>query len=290
MTMDYGSSKPAGLSMRQAGERALRASALQLGALYRRAGHPLTPSEIAAHLGVTPMIGRNDTPGEVFTLADARALVGLANRLQLGRVSMWSANRDSQCGIQEPSQVSNTCSGIRQKALDFTWNLGRLDGGLPGRAPVKVVEPSRTASRDNPDASPYPIWRPRKSYASGDEVVWHAGVYEAKWWTQGSVPDASVPHLWDTPWRYIGPVLPSDRQKAARPLRAWGADSVYLEGDRAVYDGAIYQAKWWTQADLPGAGLGQPGASPWELVTPVAVTRAPGGRVAPAAGGRQSAR
>ena len=107
------------------------------------------------HLGVTPMIGRNDLPGETFTVGDARALVGLANRLHLGRVSMWSANRDSQCGVQAGSQVSNTCSGISQRSLAFSWELGRLRARLPSR-PVKTPEPVRAASRDDPATSPTP--------------------------------------------------------------------------------------------------------------------------------------
>jgi chitinase len=213
------------------------------------------------------MIGRNDIPGEVFTLGDARALVGLANRVGLGRVSLWSANRDAQCGVQAGPQVSNTCSGVSQRPLAFTWELGRLNARVPGRVRVRQrAEPVRATSRDNPATSPYPIWRPRRTYSGGDEVVWHARVYEAKWSTQGSVPDASVKHLWDTPWRYVGPVLRSDSHIRPPSLRPWSAEQVYLEGDRVVFHTAIYRAKWWTQADMPAADVDGAGASPWTLV------------------------
>ena len=51
-------------------------------------------------MGATPMIGQNDVPGETL-LAERRAgLVAFAHRCTLRRVSMWSANRDSQCGAQ----------------------------------------------------------------------------------------------------------------------------------------------------------------------------------------------
>ena len=267
MTMDYGASRIAGVSMRTANERALRATWRQVNGAYRRAGQPLTASQVWARIGATPMIGRNDVPGEVFTLGDARALIGLANGVGLGRVSMWSANRDVQCGVQAGPQVSNTCSGVSQRPLAFTWELSRLNARLPGRVRVRErPEPVRAASRDNPETSPYPIWRPRRSYTGGEKVVWHARVYEAKWWTQASVPDAPVKHLWDTPWRYVGPVLPSDSHIRPPSLRPWSAEQVYLEGDRVVYHASIYRAKWWTQADLPAADDDGAGASPWTLV------------------------
>jgi chitinase len=268
MTMDYGGSKLAAQSMRAANEQALRATFRQLGAIYRRAGQPLSAHQLWAHIGATPMIGRNDT-GETYSLSDARALVSLANRLGLGRVSMWSANRDAPCGVQpaDGGQVSNTCSGIAQRPLAFTWELGRLNARLPGAARVSSKDqPVRALSRDDPATSPYPIWRPRKTYQLNDEVVWHERVYEAKWSTQGSLPDAPVTHLWDTPWRYIGPVLPSDAQARPQELRPWSADQVYLEGDRVLFDGSIFRARWWTQANAPTADLDHPGDTPWAFV------------------------
>jgi chitinase len=140
----------------------------------------------------------------------------------------------------------------------------------------------RAASRDNPETSPYPIWRPHRSYAGGDKVVWHARVYEAKWWTQGSVPDAPVKHLWDTPWRYVGPVLPSDSHVRPDTLRPWSAEQVYLEGDRVVFHSLLYRAKWWTQADAPAADVDGTGSSPWTLVGTVAGEK-------PAAAGEKAA-
>ncbi len=90
---------------------------------------------------------------------------------------------------------------------------GARDGAGRGRSP------SQLPTRDNPATSPYPIWRATKAYRLGDEVVWHQRVYEAKWYTQGYVPDTPVAHLWDTPWRYIGPVLKSDAQAATTAPR-----------------------------------------------------------------------
>lgn len=42
----------------------------------------------------------------------------------------------------------------------------------------------------------------------------------------------------------------------------WKADTIYVAGDTAVYQGRTYKAKWWTQGDVPGVGEW----GPWELV------------------------
>ncbi|MDO8189120.1 cellulose binding domain-containing protein [Conexibacter sp. JD483] len=94
----------------------------QLTALY--------PNRSAARLwkmvGVTPMIGINDNPAEIFTIADATKLTAFANQSGLGRLAIWSANRDSQC--PGPRQVTeNTCSGTAQQ----TWGFAQAFGSFP---------------------------------------------------------------------------------------------------------------------------------------------------------------
>jgi chitinase len=272
MTMDFGGSLPAGQSMRTGVEHALIATERQIAAIYRQAGVVMTERQIWQHLGATPMIGRNDVAGETFSLSDADAFVAFARKMHLARVSMWSANRDSQCGVQAiDDQVSNTCSGVPQKQLAFTWELGRLNGKPPVHATAPALaDPARLPTRDNPATSPYPVWRVDKAYRVGAEVVWHQRVYEAKWYTQGYLPDTPVKHLWDTPWRYIGPVLKSDAQSTVAgsqtKLRPWNADQVYLEGTRVVFDGMVYQARWWTQADTPTSDPDRPADVPWKLL------------------------
>ncbi|MBV7300359.1 glycosyl hydrolase family 18 protein [Enterovibrio paralichthyis] len=41
----------------------------------------------------------------------------------------------------------------------------------------------------------------------------------------------------------------------------WQADTVYLTGDKVVFNGDLYQAKWWTQNNVPGSMYG-----PWMKV------------------------
>jgi chitin-binding protein len=42
----------------------------------------------------------------------------------------------------------------------------------------------------------------------------------------------------------------------------WRADLVYVAGDRVVYQGVEYEAKWWTQGEVPGA------SAVWKRMTP----------------------
>lgn len=85
----------------------------QLGDAYRRPGIVQPERTLWRMIGATPMIGTNDVPGEVFTLEDARALIRFANLVDLGRISLWSANRDFQCGPNaDDTRASNTCSGL----------------------------------------------------------------------------------------------------------------------------------------------------------------------------------
>jgi len=272
MIMDYGSSLPAGESMATANGTALRGLFRQLKLTYHRHGQQLTSSQVWERMGATPMIGQNDVPGEAFSLSDARALVTLARQVHLGRVSMWSANRDYPCGSDvNGDRVSNVCSGVAQSPLEFAWEFDTLDAPLPGHvsAPAGTLT-DPPPSRDNPLTSPYGIWAPALIYTLGDKVVWQGEVYEAKWWNQASVPNQPVAHPWDTPWRDLGPVLPSDTSELnpskLRTPGSWAASQVYLAGDRVIYHGQVFQARWWTQDQEPIAQPLRPAEATWVLV------------------------
>jgi chitinase len=72
----------------------------------------------------------------------------------------------------------------------------------------------------------------------------------------------------DTPWRYLGPVLKSDVSTAAASsaLGTWNADQVYLEGSKVLYNGLVYEARWWTQADVPSSDPQRLGNVPWKAL------------------------
>ncbi|MER5650632.1 carbohydrate binding domain-containing protein [Streptosporangium sp. NPDC002524] len=76
-----------------------------------------TDAQLKKLLGLTPMIGRNDT-GMTTTQADARKLLAWANTNHVGFIGFWSSARDN--GGCPTGQVSPTCSGISQSAWEFT--------------------------------------------------------------------------------------------------------------------------------------------------------------------------
>jgi len=76
-----------------------------------------TDAQAYAMLGVTPMIGVNDTGGTT-TVAAAKTLLAWASSKKLGFVRFWSVNRDN--GDCPDGSVSATCSGIKQDDYAFT--------------------------------------------------------------------------------------------------------------------------------------------------------------------------
>jgi chitinase len=111
MTMDYyGTWDTGGPNM---GADAVAAAQATLA--YART---LWPGMTYANIGVTPMIGQNDDPAEVFTEADAQTLVSFAQQNHLGRLGFWSVDRDQPCGGSASGLPA--CSEISQQPLDFT--------------------------------------------------------------------------------------------------------------------------------------------------------------------------
>ena len=108
MAMDYGSSFTA--DMGQGAVEAGESTLTQVKADW--------PGDTYANIGVTPMIGQNDTSGEIFTEADAQTLVSRADTEHLGRLGFWPVDRDQPC----TGSVSGlpSCSEISQSPLGFT--------------------------------------------------------------------------------------------------------------------------------------------------------------------------
>ena len=84
------------------------------------------PGATYSMVGVTPMIGQNDDPAEVFTESGAQTLVSFAKQNHLGRLAFWSVDRDQPCtgGVSGLSQ----CSEISQQPLDFTKIFDQYTG------------------------------------------------------------------------------------------------------------------------------------------------------------------
>ncbi|MFK0003587.1 chitinase [Paenarthrobacter sp. NPDC090522] len=283
MTMDYGTSRVPGQSMLEATTAAAEATHEQLGRVYGAAGQDLGNQTLWRKIGLTPMIGQNDVVADVFTVADAQSLSSFAQDKGVGRLSMWSLNRDAECGPNYPNLtvVSDACSGVDQGQSRFSKILS---GGLASTtaAPTQpsTEDPTSTARPvvDDPATSPYQIWSAEATYVQGDRTVWQGSVYEAKWWTKNNVPNDPVSEGSQTPWKLIGPVLPGDRPvpEVTVPVGtypAWVAGTVYRKGDRVMLDGHVFEAKWWVQGDSPAAALQGSSGSAWMKLSNEEITK-----------------
>lgn len=277
MTMDYGGSKDLADSMYEATKKALIETHRQLSVLYELAGVSLNSSTIWKKIGATPMIGQNDVVTEVFTIEDAITLNAFARGKGMGRMSMWSANRDIPCGANyvNVSVVSDLCSGVSSPTFLFSNTLGMgFVGDVMQNAKMITIEESAANEHvvDDPETSPYQIWREIGAYLKGTKVVWRGNVYEAKWWTKNDSPDNPVLQAWETPWRLVGPVLPGDKPMEQPKLPPhifpqWYGGAIYNAGDRVMFEGTAFRAKWWNQGESPAASAFNQDSSPWVPLT-----------------------
>ncbi len=112
----------------------------QLTSLFAKYGQTFSWSQ----LGVTPLLGVNDIPTEVFTLADAQMVENWAVAKGLGMLSMWSVNRDKpgsfgqsvpyESGINEPANSFSrlfSSYGTQNVVNHGTTGGGTGGGGTP---------------------------------------------------------------------------------------------------------------------------------------------------------------
>ena len=116
MTMDYGTSVDNGGQMGLNAINAVKATEQQL-----------TTLGLAAKIGATPMIGINDVASEVFTQADAKAVVDYAKTdSQVALLSMWSVARDNG-NSAGAHYASSDSSGIAQNPFEFSGIFQSFD-------------------------------------------------------------------------------------------------------------------------------------------------------------------
>jgi len=120
MTMDYGSS---GTDMGNAANTAVDAAASQVASAFG-----ISTSAAYAKLGNTPMIGQNDSAGEIFTLDNARSVEAFDASRGIALTSYWSQNRDNG-GCPGQTSASGTCSGVSQNTGDFARIFQQFTSG-----------------------------------------------------------------------------------------------------------------------------------------------------------------
>ncbi|HEX4429032.1 MAG TPA: chitinase [Frankiaceae bacterium] len=288
MAMDFTLNATAPQGMYAAITGALNGTHRQLTSLLR--AEKLTSAQIWNRIGATVMIGQNDVAGQIVTVSDAKGVASFARAEHLGRVSMWSLNRDSQCGSQfaRIGVHSNTCSGTSQTSLEFSKVLGSLTGSVSPNVPTPAASAS-PAQRENgntvvddPAHVPFPIWNPLASYPSGYKIVREGYVYQAKWYNTGVDPAAATQDSSAAPWQVVGPVLASDHPPVIPTLAAgtypkWSPTVAYKQGQKVLRDGLGYQAKYYTQGDDPAEVLTNPSGSPWKALYTIPGEPAPTG-------------
>jgi hypothetical protein len=79
-----------------------------------------TRNQTGDMIGVTPMIGVNDTNTEIFTLSNATDLANWAKGQSfINRLAFWSLARDNG-GCAGAGFASPTCSAISQSTWQFS--------------------------------------------------------------------------------------------------------------------------------------------------------------------------
>jgi chitinase len=86
-----------------------------------------TDAQLWAMIGVTPMIGVNDTQSEVFRQADATQLTTFAQQKGLGLLSYWALQRDMPGGSDY-----NEFSLVNTKAYEFYKIMAAVKATQPG--------------------------------------------------------------------------------------------------------------------------------------------------------------
>jgi chitinase len=123
----------------------------------------------------------------------------------------------------------------------------------------------------NPADAPYPLWSSSADYPLGYKVVEDGEIYQAKWYNSGDDPSAQVQDSWQTPWELLGPVVPGGGGAAiatvpAGTYPAWSVGTQYQAGDKVLYQGLPYQAKWINQGVSPATQSTDPSGSAWKAL------------------------
>ena len=134
MAMDYGGPNSA---MGQAAIDATTNTAGQLAPFYPGT----TAAQRIARVGITPMIGENDVPQEVFTVSDAQKVTTWAAANSAGMIGWWSVTRDKPCP-NNGTYASPTCSGTTNPE----WAYAKAFLQLPAPTATTTASPTPTVT------------------------------------------------------------------------------------------------------------------------------------------------
>ncbi len=105
-----------------------------------------TRTQTGLNIGITPMIGKNDTQNETFTLANATEVLNFAKANSfVNMIAMWSVTRDNG-GCAGATYASPTCSGIAQSSFAFVNAFKSFSGTTGGGCTSTAIVPYLTVN------------------------------------------------------------------------------------------------------------------------------------------------
>jgi len=116
MPFDFGTSVP------DMGKASINAANGLKAAVKSAYGY--SDAEAYRRVGISSMNGKDDE-GKTINLGDFREMLAFAQKNHLARFTFWSVNRDRPCG---GGTDPDACSGISQKAWDFTKVIAQYNG------------------------------------------------------------------------------------------------------------------------------------------------------------------
>lgn len=165
MTMDYGSADS------QMGQEAINA-ANGLHSELQNIFPSKTSSQLWSMVGITPMIGQNDSAGEIFSLSNASQVLSFAQSNHIAELSFWEVPRDNG-NCAGSTSASDTCSGVSQSLYQFTNTFKPFSGGgstgTPTPTPTATKTPTATPTATK-TATPTPTSTP-----TGGNLVTNGG-------------------------------------------------------------------------------------------------------------------
>ncbi|KAJ3323358.1 hypothetical protein HDV06_001878 [Boothiomyces sp. JEL0866] len=131
MTMDFGTSVSDGQT--NMGKYCIAAT--------KAAAETIDKLGVKVRLGITPMIGTNDSPNLVFTLDNAKELLDFANGVPyISQISYWGLQRDQNT----PGGDLTTSSGVDQHPLQFLQLMSKFT--VPDVTTTTTIAPTATAT------------------------------------------------------------------------------------------------------------------------------------------------
>jgi chitinase len=242
MTMDFSSPPASGSTMAGSAEDALDSVAGQIASLYPKYGIHLRSQQIWQRLGT---IWAGSRCGRLTATASAA-------RPSPRRVCCPTPAAAPPRPVGSSPRSSGSCRAAR-------WSR---------RARARSSPPPADT---NPTDAPFPQWSAAADYPLGYKVAEDGEIYQAKWYNSGDDPAAQVQFAYQTPWELPGPVLPGDhgpniRRVPAGSYPAWSIGAQYAAGDKVLYQGLPYQAKWSNEGVSPATESTDSSGSPWKAL------------------------